>query len=152
MPRPRKDAAIKRLAGTDRPGRDRVYSGGSDYPAPPVTLTADELPFYRAICKHLALHSAILPIDAFTIAQAAQVAHLNQWAYSEMRKTGAVQQFETGSRQISPEFTVWKATREAWAALAKELGLTVKARVLMPDIFAQEPEDEPDPIADLLNM
>lgn len=49
-------------------------------------------------------------------------------SYKDMAENGYAQTFKTGVRQVSPEYTVWSKSIEEYRRLARELGLSPKAR------------------------
>ena len=151
----KKAAAEKKLSGTENATRARTRlkkEAKSDHPAPPMQLSGNALMFYDRICKHLAENGVIQDVDALFVAQTAQNLHITAEAWAVIEKEGAVQETHSGYTQQTGHYTVWKNGLAIYKDQAAQLGLTVKARTLMLEVFGEEDNADHDPIADLMNM
>lgn len=85
-----------------------------------ITSTMDELGLYE-------------DADQFMVEAAAQALKTMYDTHREMLDKGAVQKFKNGTRQVSPEWVVWRNAINDFKGLASELGLSPKARKAIQD-------------------
>ena len=95
---------------------------------------------FDEIVKHLE-HSS-MPIDSHIISQAAHCLDLLNESSEAIKDGGAYQSSNSGYRQVSPEFTTWKAYNDRFEKLIKELGLSPAAREKIA-AFSEHKEDLP---------
>lgn len=154
----RKSDKEKRVQGTARPDRVKAVKvvSLSSMPQPAAWLEDDARVYYRQICKHLQEAGALHDIDSIMVSmcanalfQYARLAIILNRPSRKGRAGGVIQVFKTGARQVSPEFTALKEFAKQYQDFSKLLGLDPKSREALL-AFTQEPEEERDPLDDLL--
>lgn len=134
-------------------------------PTCPVPLDKFAKKIYTQICKFLIENDAMANIDSLTIAMAAGSYHLfiknflivnkeTMFTDSEGEvyyKSGAIQEYSSGARAVSPEFTIMERERTAWIKFTALLGLTVHARERLIS-FSSEDGVEDDFFANIIKM
>jgi len=138
----------KELKGTDQPVRKMGKIKSDDrIPKPSTSLTDQEQVAYNAIALHLLDAEAIRDIDAGILTRYAKsVCRLARFEkqLEEMEVEG-IQTFQTGARQISPEYTLMEKEMKIYLGLCDLLGVGPKSREKI--VAFQEDIDEgmPDP-------
>lgn len=122
------------------------------YPPPYTKLNAEELKIYTRIWERVSDIIGTDDVDNFIITMAAQKLHLAASAMDKIKKDEKglpVQEFENGTRQVSPFYTIYKAQTMEAAQLLEKAGLTPKAR---KEHIKEVEETAPDPMAILLGL
>lgn len=153
MGRTRKSNSKKELQGTGRSDRQRTpkLSVLDGYPEPSAKLNKDEQEIYNALCKHLDENGALMEADAFLCTMFAQSMHKYLQAAYKCRGNGTIQVYKNGTRQVSPEYTVFKDERANLLKMGKLLGLDPKARLEL-EYFQDRPQKAKDEFAELMNI
>ena len=120
-------------------------------PEPYIKLDAWERKTYNRICGWLSDKGHLEDVDNFIICNAVKSLSLAKNALIEMSEPdkGAVQTFENGTRQVSPEWAVWKNSIKDFETCARHLGLSPKIRQDMD--FEMPTVKNVDPIMALMN-
>jgi P27 family predicted phage terminase small subunit len=90
-------------------------------------LSLQEKRFFNQLCDHLKEIGLFSEADNVIISRTAKVMALLEEADKDIKK-GQIQDFPNGTRQISPEHTVYKNHLATLIGLLKDLGLTPSAR------------------------
>jgi P27 family predicted phage terminase small subunit len=90
-------------------------------------LSLIEQRFFTQLCDHLKEIGLFSEADNVIITRAAKVMALLEQADKDLKK-GQIQDFPNGTRQVSPEHTVYKNHLSTLVSLLKDLGLTPAAR------------------------
>lgn len=84
-----------------------------------------------------------MPIDSFVISQAAHCLDMLHTSSLAIKDGGAYQEANSGYRQISPEFTVWKESSNRFDKYCAMLGLSEAAREKI-QAFSEKKDELPD--------
>lgn len=85
--------------------------------------------------------------DVFLLENAAKCLAVMKQAENAMDSEGIIQVFQNGSRQVSPEWAVWRNAARDFEMYVKHFGLSPKAR---KDLDISEPEStKADPLTRL---
>lgn len=146
----KKSTSEKLKEGTLRTDRIVVRSKKSSvtgYPDPFKKLLSGELVIYKRLCDHLRSADALHDADTFILTAAA--INLNQMSeiIPELRQNGAVQIFENGTRNVSPEYSIFDKCNSLFLRHSKQLGLDPHSRQNMLIFLEQGEVDEDDPLA-----
>lgn len=122
-------------------------TGVSNYPEPFEPLEYKEQIIYERLCDHLINADALHDADTFVLTAAA--INLNQMAaiIPELRQNGAVQVFENGTRNVSPEYSIFDKCNGLFLRHSKHLGLDPFSRQNMLIFLEQGDKDNDDPLA-----
>lgn len=151
MGRSRKDSDDRKKKGTYRATEDKKMQKNNykGYPDPGIELSDEQMILYRRICDHLKAKQALYDVDTFMIASYAVAVDTRNKAVEMMNKLGLIQEFDNGTRNISPEFSIFKKANEEMRQLSKMLGGDPRSRQDLV-IFIEEGEPDHDPLADLM--
>lgn len=119
------------------------------YPDPGVEITESQMKIYQRICDHLQAYSALVDVDCYIIASMSVAIDTRNEAIKLMVAEGLIQEFENGTRNISPEFSIFKKANEEIRQLSKFLGMDPRSRSSIPS-FLDAPTGKEDPIETLL--
>lgn len=137
----------------DRTGHSNVVASTRIPTAPKFLKTASSKKIYRSICKFLISQSAMTDIDSLYIAQAAIC--FDRYSRMELffaeNPDDIIQTFQTGARQISPEYQVLLNERKAFEVFARRLGLNVAAREKLVSMQAEAVQED-DFLANIIKM
>lgn len=148
----RKKSTSERIKqGTIRPDRipikTKKVSIASKYPTPFEPLEHKEEVIYRRLCDHLMDADALHDADTFILTAAA--VNLKQMGdiIPELRVNGAIQTFENGTRNVSPEYSVFEKCNSLFLRHSRQLGLDPFSRQNMLIFLEQGDKDDDDPLA-----
>ena len=141
----------KQKRGTNRAVRDKKINVKdiSQHPHPGVDLTLSQSTIYNRICDHLKEHGALMDIDCYIVGCMAVAIDVRNEAIRLMNAEGLIQEFENGTRNLSPEFSAFQKANNEIRQLSKCLGMDARSRLTM-DYFMEKKEEPVDPIAELL--
>lgn len=147
----KKSTSEKLKEGTIRADRMPVKtkkSSLSGYPEPFQELSEKETVIFKKLCDHLRDADALFSADTFLLTSTAVNLGQMQEIIPELREKGAVQTFENGTRNVSPEYSIFDKCNGLFLRHSKVLGLDPRSRQDML-IFLEQGENEPDdPLAD----
>lgn len=145
----RKSTAEKQKRGTSRGVREKAIKKESyrGYPDPGVELTEPQQLVYRRVCDHLRTAGILLDIDCYVVGSMAISIDTRNKAIQLMNKVGIIQEFENGTRNLSPEFSAFQKANTEIRMLSKQLGLDPKSRQDMIAFIEQGEQDDDDPLA-----
>lgn len=151
MPAKKIGGAERKKRGTFRADKDKQLqkSQYEGYPNPGIELTDEQMVLFRRICDHLKEKDILLDIDTFHIVSYAIAVDSRNKAVQMMNKLGLIQEFDNGTRNISPEFSIFKKANEEMRQLSKMIGGDPKSRQDMV-AFLDEGEPEHDPLDNLM--
>lgn len=155
MPRKGGNAKVSReekeKRGTVRT-RDQVRLKQSvldEYPAPIKDLGPDETRIYNLLCGHLQKVKNLYTVDVAILTAAAINIQMMMHSIEGLQNEGAVQYFENGTRNVSPEFTVFIKSNELFLKHSRQLGLDPRSRQEIL-AFVENTAPDDDPISALL--
>lgn len=153
MGRRKVSEAEKKKRGTTDTRRTKtpVVKVLENYPQPTSELSEPETEIYNRICKHLMENGALYDADCFIVTHCAKNLGLADWAWKEMLKQGAIQTFQNGARQVSPEWAVYKNAVELFMKQSRLLALDPKSR-LDHNYFLDNEEEDDDEIGSLMRV
>ena len=134
-------------------------------PTCPVPLDKFAKKIYTQICKFLIENDAMANIDSLTIAMAAGSYHMYVKNFliansetSHVDEEGeiyytsnAIQEYSSGAKAVTPEYTIMERERTAWIKFTGLLGLTNHARERLLS-FSAEDGAEDDFFANIIKM
>lgn len=147
----RKSESEKSLKGTTEKSRVRVPRMQllEGYPDPVTNLNAKEREVYERLCNHLHENGALMDADAMICTMFAQSMVKYIDAAYKCRGKGTIQTYKNGTRQISPEYTVFKEERANLLKMGVALGLSPRARLDM-EYFHEKRDNEADPFEKIM--
>lgn len=153
MARSVKNTADRKKKGTYRKSEDKqvLKSETEGYPDPGLKLTEQQEVIYKRVCEHLMAKQALFDVDTFMIASFAVAVDTRNKAVEMMNALGLIQEFENGTRNISPEFSVFKKANEEMRQLSKMIGGDPRSRQDLTIFLAKE-EDSVDPLEEILSQ
>jgi len=151
MARSRKESGDRKKKGTYRASEDKQikrnpYEG---YPDPGIELSDDQITLFHRICDHLKDKDILFDIDTFHIVSYAIAVDSRNKAVQMINKLGLIQEFDNGTRNISPEFSIFKKANEEMRQLSKMLGADPRSRQDLV-AFLEQGEPEHDPLDALM--
>ena len=111
-------------------------------------MTEAERTVFDTIVEHLKESGTFRPVDVYAITQAARCVVIMEQATAGMAKSGIIQVYKTGAKQVSAEMTAFKQAFDIYQKLSTALGLDPKARGLIGGEVAKDEAE--DPIRSLL--
>jgi len=129
----RKTETEKKKQGTRNATRERTRKAPrrvslTGLPAPLEDLNNDERKIYARLCNHLLGADALHDVDAYLITAAA--VNLNQMriAIAQLREQGPIQEFDNGTRNVSPEYSIFEKCNNMLRQHSRLLGLDPRSR------------------------
>ena len=113
------------------------------YPKPFQELSGTEEVIYKRLCDHLRDADGLFDADTFLLTAAAVNLGQMREIIPELRRMGPVQEFENGTRNVSPEYSIFDKCNSLFLRHSKVLGLDPRSRQDML-IFLEQGESEPD--------
>jgi P27 family predicted phage terminase small subunit len=146
----KKSTTEKIKIGTVREDRLPVRSVKSSfdgYPDPLEDLEEKEMEIFRRLCDHLRSVQSLFDADTFLLTAAAM--NLAQMALilPQLREKGLIQEFENGTRNVSPEYSIFQKANDLFLKHSKHLGLDPRSRQDMLVFLEQGEGDDDDPLA-----
>lgn len=148
----KKTTTEKLKEGTIREDRKPVRAKKSSlrgYPKPFEDLSEKETVIFKRLCDHLRDADALHDADTFLLSACA--VNLGQMAQiiPELREKGPVQIFENGTRNVSPEYSIFDKCNGLFLRHSKVMGLDPRSRQDML-VFLETGDNEPDdPLANI---
>jgi len=97
---------VNHKKATPKPPSSLLESGGKHPTDPPDWLNPEGKEIYRRLIRHLQSVDSMWAIDFILVEQAAYWKSLHIQAIKDLKQAEMIQTFETGARQMSPEFQV----------------------------------------------
>lgn len=124
------------------------------YPPPFMPLNRSQRKYYDRIWSFVSENIGLEDVDNFVITLAAQ--HLNMAAEALKRidkdaNGKPLQTFENGTRQVSPDYTIYKSMSDQAMKMLEKSGVLPKARKDLGLLDEEAPQKE-DTVAALLGM
>ncbi len=115
------------------------------YPQPYTELNEEEAKIYARLWESVKSFIGIQDVDNFIITTVALKLNMAAEALGRIKNSESgqpIHQFENGTKQVSPDYTVFRTMSEEAAKLLEKAGLTPKARKdLLPDEEKTKPKD-----------
>lgn len=148
----KKTESEKIREGTLRQARNKAPARAvrTGYPEPTAELTAQGLKVYNALCRHLDSREILFEADAALLTATAVTVEKLSEAINDLNVQGTVQVFDNGTRNVSPELSVFEKLTALLMRESRLLGLDPRAR---QDLlaFLDDGEQAPDdPMRELL--
>lgn len=113
-------------------------------PKPVLKLTKGEALNWRKLVSFLEDQQQLQNVDAFILTLCVKSWTRLETAIGNLDVMGTVQEFENGTRQISPEQVVYTKTQAEFMGYVMQLGLSPKARKgLLAQIASETSNDDP---------
>jgi len=122
----------------------------SGLPAPIAELDSDEQNMYARLCNHLLSVDALYDADAAVITFAAVNINQARQAIKALKAAGPIQEFENGTRNVSPEYSVFEKCNTMFKVHSQRLGLDPKSRQDIIAFIESGADEATDPAADAL--
>lgn len=145
----KKSTTEKLKEGTIRSDRMPVKTKKSNligYPDPFQELSEKEIVIFKKLCDHLREADALFRADTFLLTSAAVNLGQMQEIIPELREKGAVQIFENGTRNVSPEYSIFDKCNGLFLRHSKVLGLDPRSRQDMLIFLEQGEQEDDDPL------
>ncbi len=123
----------------------------SGYPIPSAELSGLGLEIYNRICKHLDDVDALYDADTFIITQTAVNLAQMRTIIKDMNEQGLIQYFDNGTRNVSPEFSIFEKCSNLFRQHSRMLGLDPYSRLSMEYFINNGEGASDDPADEFLN-
>ena len=150
----RKSITEKKKQGTARADRAKTVKRTTPdhWPAPDIDLNETEQAAYSGLCRHLEEAGALFDVDRHLMTLAAVNIAQGVIAMGQLREQGPIQEFENGTRNVSPEYSIFEKCMAAHIRYSRLLGLDPRSRSDLDYFMQEQEEDKVDPIAEALKQ
>lgn len=126
----RKSIAEKKKRNTLEKGKIQKIrnTGISHYPEPLQELDESERIIYNRLCDHLIGTNSLYDADAFVLTMTAVNLDQIRQIIPELRKKKSIQEFKNGTRNVSPEYSIFEKCNALFLRHSKVLGLDLRSR------------------------
>lgn len=141
----------KKQQGTLKKSRSKRIKAhiAENWPKPDIDLSDEEQVIYASLCRHLEAAESLFDADAHLLTQVAVNISMGVTAMKKLRDAGPIQYFDNGTRNVSPEWSIFEKACNLFRQHSKMLGLDPRSRLDM-EYFLNATEEEVDPAAKFL--
>lgn len=150
MPR-KKTETEKKKAGTARADRRKKAKVHvlQDWPQPDIEMNETEQMAYAGLCRHLEEAGTLFDVDRHLMTLAAVNIAQGVIAMNALRERGPIQEFDNGTRNVSPEYSIFEKCMAAHIRYSRLLGLDPRSRADL-EYFLEKETKEVDPIEEAM--
>lgn len=148
----KKSETEKKKQGTARADRVKAVKARipKGWPAPDIDMNKTEQQAYAGLCRHLEEVGTLYEVDKHILTIAAVNIGQGVLAMQKLREMGPIQEFENGTRNVSPEYSIFEKCAAMHMRYSRLLGLDPDSRLRMDYFLNEAKEEEKDPIAEAM--